>query len=114
MVSITVLTTATAQAKSIVATFQARGATTPGAAIAWTPEGAAQDYEYKQLLSRGALVEMRPGTWYLNEEKLHAPGGAQGAIVIVLLAVGLLVGGYLLFKPAGFASAPQAPISSQN
>ena len=98
MVPTTMLIAASADAKSIVATFQARGATTPGAAIAWAPDGKAQDYEYKQLLDRGALVEMRPGTWYLNEEKLNAPGGAQGLIVIILLAVGVLTLGFLLLK----------------
>lgn len=98
MVPTTMLIAASADAKSIVATFRARGATTPGAAIAWAPEGKAQDYEYKQLLDRGALVEMRPGTWYLNEEKLNAPGGAQGLFVIVLLAIGVLILGFLLLK----------------
>lgn len=91
-------TATAADAKSIVATFQARDATPPGAAMGWAPEGKAQDYEYKQLLDRGALVEMRPGTWYLNEEKLNAPGGAQGMIVVILVAVGLLALGFLLLK----------------
>ena len=98
MVPTTALIAATAEAKSIAATFRARRATTPGAAIAWAPEGKAQDYEYKRLLDRGALVEMRPGTWYLNEEKLKAPGGAQGLLVIILLALGMLALGVLLLK----------------
>lgn len=98
MVPTTMLTATGADAKSIVATFQARGATTPGAAMGWAPEGKAQDYEYKQLLDRGARVEMRRGTWYLNEEKLNAPGGAQGLIVIILVAVGLLALGFLFVQ----------------
>ncbi len=72
---------AAAEAKSVVKHFRAEGAISPGKAIEWRPEGKAQEYEYKRLIAKGALVEMRRGRFYLNEEK-HAAGGAlHGAMV---------------------------------
>lgn len=84
------------QAKSIAARFRAAGATEPGKAIAWVPAGKTDEIMYKSLVEKGALVEMRPGTWYLNEEKLAASGGGQGVLVVVMLALAALMGGMLL------------------
>lgn len=84
---------AAAEAKSVVKHFRDAGAISPGDAIAWTPEGKLQDYEYKQLTAKGALVEMRQGRYYLNEEKLAAGGGVQATLLVAAGAAMLALGG---------------------
>lgn len=100
MVPIHVMTAANA-AKSIPSVFRDAGATEPGAAMAWTPPDEAQDMLFKRLVENGALVEMRPGTWYLNEEKLAASGGGVGVVVTLMLGVAALAGGMMLLLRAG-------------
>ena len=87
------------ETKAIPTHFRAAGATEPGKAIRWKTENPAQQMLFKRLVDKGALVEMRPGTWYLNEEKLAASGGAQAALV-VMLALGAILAGALLFLTA--------------
>lgn len=76
---------------SIPARFREAGATEPGRAIAWAPLGKTEEASFAKLVESGAVVEMRPGTSYLNEEKLKAQGAAQG-LVAVALALLLLAG----------------------
>lgn len=87
--------------KSIPARFREAGATEPGRAIAWTPEDKTQDVLFQRLVEHGALVEMRPGTWYLNEEKLAASGGGAGVVVTIMLGVAALAAGMMLVLRAG-------------
>lgn len=89
------------EAKSIPKRFRDAGATEPGRAIAWTPSGKTDEYNLKALIEKGALVEMRPGTWYLNEEKLAASNGGRSVIVVLLLGVAALAGGMMLLLRAG-------------
>lgn len=98
MVSMHLLTAAAQgeQTKSIAARFREAGATEPGTAMAWSPAGKADETSQKAMIEKGALVEVRPGTWYLNEEKLAASGGGQGVLVVVMLALAALMGGMLL------------------
>lgn len=100
MVPAHLLVAATA-AKSITQHFKEAGATEPGRAIAWGPPDKTQAYQFKRYVERGALVEMRPGTWYLNEEKLAALGGAQGMLVVLLVGLALLGAGMLFLLRAG-------------
>ncbi len=87
------------QTKSIAARFREAGATEPGKAMAWSPAGKTDEVMHRSLVEKGALVEMRPGTWYLNEEKLAASSGAQGMLIIVLRAlIATLVGLALLIR----------------
>lgn len=94
-------TTTAEAAKSIPVQFREAGATEPGRAIAYTPPDKAQEVMFRRLVDRGALVEMRPGTWYLNEEKLAASEGGAGVIVTLLLGVAALAGGMMLVLRAG-------------
>lgn len=87
-----------AAAKSITARFKEAGAIEPGHAIAFSPEGATHRAEFAMLVKRGALVEMRPGTWYLNEEKLSSPGMAQGFLVVAALACVAVLAAFLLLR----------------
>lgn len=87
--------------KPIPARFRQEGATEPGRAIAWTPEDKTQDALFRKLVEHGALVEMRPGTWYLNEEKLAASGGGAGVVVTIMLGVVALAGAMMLVLRAG-------------
>lgn len=87
-------------AKSVTQHFKDAGATEPGRAVAWSPGDKSQEYQFKRLAERGALVEMRPGTWYLNEEKLAAGGAGQAALLVVLVALALLGAGVLVLVQA--------------
>lgn len=93
--------TATQTAASIPTRFREAGATEPGRAIAFTPPDKTQDMLFRRLVERGALVEMRPGSWYLNEEKLAASSGGAGVVVTLLLGVAALAGGMMLVLRAG-------------
>ena len=83
-------------AKSIVARFREAGAVGPGEAIAWTPEGKLQEAQFEKLVEKGALVEMRPGHWFLNEEKLAASKNGSGVLLITLLTLAALLGWVIL------------------
>ncbi|HZF44097.1 MAG TPA: hypothetical protein VEZ48_11895 [Sphingomonadaceae bacterium] len=76
-----------ADTTSIPARFREAGATEPGRAIAWAPLGKTEEASLAKLVESGAIVEMRPGTWYLNEEKLKAQSAAQGLIVVAVALV---------------------------
>lgn len=78
------------QTKSIAKRFRDAGATEPGKVIAWTPESKVDAINHRKLAEKGALVEMRPGMWYLNEEKLAASGGGPGIVVVLLLGFAAL------------------------
>ena len=87
---------AQAQTASIPARFRAEGAVEPGRAIAWSPAGKLERAQFARLVERGALVEMRPGTWYLNEEKLAATDASRLVLTVVGLALVALLGGLIL------------------
>lgn len=95
MVPVGVLAAAT-EAGSVVKHFRTEGAISPGKAIEWRPQGKTQDYEHRRLIAKGALVEMRRGRYYLNEEKLAAGGALHGAMVSVGVALLALMVGLLL------------------
>lgn len=96
MVTPVFLMTGAKTAPSIPALFRAKGATEPGQAMAWTPPDKMQAVLFRRLVERGALVEMKPGTWYLNEEKLATGRGGQVAVAVALGAALLLAGTFLL------------------
>lgn len=75
---------------SIPARFREAGATEPGRAIVWAPLGRTEEASFARLVRKGALVEMRPGTWYLNEEKLSASGTDALAVAVLVSVVALL------------------------
>ena len=65
-------------------------------AIAWTPEGRLQEAQFAKLVEKGALVEMRRGHWFLNEEKLAASKNGSGVLLVVSLALLALLGWVIL------------------
>ncbi len=83
-------------AKSIPARFREADAVEPGRAMAWVPDDKTEQMMFRRLVEKGALVEMRPGTWYLDEEKLAAPEGGQGIVVLLLTGVATLAGAMML------------------
>ena len=86
-------------AKSIVARFREAGAVGPGEAIAWTPEGKLQQAQFGKLIENGALVEMRPGTYFLNEEKLAAATNWPVFFLVALAVFFALAGLAILMMP---------------
>lgn len=91
---------AAGEARSVSARFKDAGATEPGKAMPWKPRNRTQVAQFKSLIARGVLVEMRPGTWYLNEEKLAASGGPQAVLVAVLVGLAAVGAGTLLLLQA--------------
>lgn len=96
MVPIGVITAGGKQSAAVAAHFKAAGAVEPGRAISWAPDGKMQAYEFKGLVEKGALVEMRPGHYYLNLEKLSSAGSVQAVLLVLALALAALLAGTLL------------------
>lgn len=89
------LIAAAGEATTIVKHFRGAGATSPGAALSFAPAGKLQEAEFGKLIDKGALVEMRRGTYYLNEEKLAASHPAGAVAALILIAGAFLLAGLL-------------------
>lgn len=49
-----------------------RGAITPGSAVVYQPSGRFERWLFDRLRRRGAVIEARPGRFYLNVHAYHA------------------------------------------
>jgi hypothetical protein len=85
-----------ASRRRLVRAFREAGAHSAPSAIAFEPRhGPARRY-FRALIQYGALVEAKPGTYYLDEAKLEEHSAARRSRAMKLLA-GVAVVGAALF-----------------
>ena len=87
------------QIRKIISRFEQHGAVSPGQARSLEELGLSDRLIFRRLVRNGVIVEVLPGRYYMNLEKLdefNAMRRKKIAIVLGLIIIGTLI--FLLFQ----------------
>jgi len=80
--------------RKIIESFRQKNAVTPESAKSLEKIGLSKSLVMRRLIRRGVIMEVKPGTYYLNEEQLgffNQNRQAKAGIVLLLILIALAI-----------------------